>query len=83
MESVEIRWPNGQTETLKNVAADAIYTIVEGSGIRDTTALPAPGQRSSRQWALTSTESLIALAFSRGLRSSSLFFGCGLLGSRC
>ena len=42
MESVEIRWPNGQTETLKNVAADAIYTIVEGSGIRDTTALPPP-----------------------------------------
>jgi hypothetical protein len=43
MESVEIRWPNGATETLQNVAADAIYTIVEGSGIRDTKPLPPPG----------------------------------------
>jgi hypothetical protein len=43
MESVEIRWPNGTTETLQNVAADAIYTIVEGSGIRDTKPLPPPG----------------------------------------
>jgi len=40
MESVEIRWPNGKVETLENVAADAIYTIVEGSGIRTTTPLP-------------------------------------------
>ena len=43
MESVEIRWPNGATETLQNVAADNIYTIVEGSGIRDTKPLPLPG----------------------------------------
>src|ERR1700682_4869790 len=42
MESVEIRWPNGKVETLENVAADAIYTIVEGSGIRSSTALPPP-----------------------------------------
>jgi len=40
MESVEIRWPNGTVETLQNVAADCIYTIVEGAGIRDTKALP-------------------------------------------
>jgi enediyne biosynthesis protein E4 len=43
MESVEIRWPNGTTETLQNVSADNIYTIVEGSGIRDTKPLPPPG----------------------------------------
>jgi hypothetical protein len=42
MESVEIRWPNGAVETLQNVAADCIYTIVEGAGIRDTKALPPP-----------------------------------------
>jgi hypothetical protein len=42
MESVEIRWPNGKVETLENVAADAIYTIVEGSGIRTNTPLPPP-----------------------------------------
>jgi len=42
MESVEIRWPSGKVETLDNVAADAIYTIVEGAGIRDSKALPLP-----------------------------------------
>src|SRR5882762_4514479 len=42
MESVEIRWPNGTVETLQNVAADCIYTIVEGAGIRDTKTLPPP-----------------------------------------
>ena len=42
MESVEIRWPSGKVETLENVAADAIYTIIEGAGIRETKALPPP-----------------------------------------
>src|SRR5712671_5229722 len=42
LESVEIRWPSGKVETLDNVAADAIYTIVEGAGIRDSKALPLP-----------------------------------------
>jgi len=42
MESVEIRWPSGKIETLENVAADAIYTIVEGSGIRNAIPLPPP-----------------------------------------
>jgi len=37
---IEVRWPNGKTEELKDVAADAIYTIVEGSGIKDTVQLP-------------------------------------------
>jgi len=43
IESVEIRWPNGTTETLQNLAADNIFTIVEGSGIRDAKPLPPPG----------------------------------------
>jgi hypothetical protein len=42
MESVEIRWPNGTVETLQNLAADCIYTILEGAGIRDTKTLPPP-----------------------------------------
>ncbi|PYT63911.1 MAG: CRTAC1 family protein [Acidobacteria bacterium] len=42
IDSVEIRWPNGKVETLLNLAADAIYTIVEGEGIRDTKHFPAP-----------------------------------------
>jgi len=37
IDSVEIRWPSGKLETLENVAADAIYTIVEGSGIATQT----------------------------------------------
>lgn len=32
-EQVEIRWPNGQTETVKDIAANQIVTIKEGSGI--------------------------------------------------
>jgi len=42
MESVEIRWPSGKVETLENVAADAIYTLVEGAGIRESEPLPPP-----------------------------------------
>ena len=34
MESVEIRWPNGKSDTLRDVGADRMYTIVEGSGVR-------------------------------------------------
>jgi enediyne biosynthesis protein E4 len=41
IDSVEIRWPNGKVETLQNLAADAIYTIVEGEGIRDIKHLQA------------------------------------------
>jgi hypothetical protein len=35
IDSVEIRWPSGKVETLENVGADSIYTIVEGAGIRE------------------------------------------------
>ena len=38
---IEITWPNGKREELKDLAADTIYTIVEGKGITKTTALPA------------------------------------------
>jgi hypothetical protein len=34
MDSVQIRWPNGNTEEFKSLAADKIYTIVEGQGIK-------------------------------------------------
>jgi enediyne biosynthesis protein E4 len=42
MDEVIVRWPNGESETLRNVAADYIYTIVEGQGIKDKIALPPP-----------------------------------------
>ncbi len=41
MSEVIIRWPNGGSEVLRNVPADFIYTIVEGQGITQKTALPA------------------------------------------
>jgi hypothetical protein len=41
MSQVEIRWPMGQKEILKDVPADFIYTITEGKGITDKQALPA------------------------------------------
>ncbi len=43
IDSVEIRWPSGKIETLENVPADAIYTVVESSGIRDTNQLSRVG----------------------------------------
>jgi hypothetical protein len=33
---IEVRWPTGKIESFKNVAADKIYTIVEGEGIKDS-----------------------------------------------
>jgi enediyne biosynthesis protein E4 len=43
IDTVEIRWPSGKVETLENVPADSIYTVVESSGIRDTKPLPFSG----------------------------------------
>jgi hypothetical protein len=40
MSEVTICWPNGETETLRDIAADFIYTIVEGTGIQQKVALP-------------------------------------------
>jgi hypothetical protein len=36
IDSVEVRWPSGKVETLKDVPADKIYTIVEEHGIQDS-----------------------------------------------
>jgi hypothetical protein len=33
--SVHVFWPSGKNETFKDLAADFIYTIVEGSGITE------------------------------------------------
>ncbi len=41
IDEVTVRWPNGQSEVLKDLAADFIYTLVEGQGIKDRVALPA------------------------------------------
>ncbi len=45
MDKVEVRWPNGNIETLRNVPSDAIYTITEGQGITATTKLAPPSTK--------------------------------------
>ena len=41
MDDVEVKWPSGKVETVRDVPADFIYTIIEGEGIKQKTALPA------------------------------------------
>jgi len=33
IESVEIRWPSGKVETMKDLDADKFYSVLEGQGI--------------------------------------------------
>ena len=40
MGEVEIRWPSGKVEVLRDVPADFIYTVVEGQGITGKFPLP-------------------------------------------
>jgi hypothetical protein len=35
IDSLEIRWPSGKVETLKDLKADQFYSVLEGSGIVD------------------------------------------------
>jgi hypothetical protein len=44
IDTVEVRWPSGTVENLKDVAADKIYTIVEGQGIQTSTPFNEPVQ---------------------------------------
>jgi len=44
MKRVQILWPSGLKEELKDLPADAIYTLVEGQGIKETVPLPEPGK---------------------------------------
>jgi enediyne biosynthesis protein E4 len=37
---VVVRWPSGDKETIKDLPADSIYTIVEGKGITDKKQFP-------------------------------------------
>ena len=39
IDSVEISWPSGKKESLKDLAADFIYTIVEGEGVKQKAPL--------------------------------------------
>ena len=39
LDSVEVLWPSGAVEKFSGVAADKIYTLVEGEGIRGAVAM--------------------------------------------
>jgi hypothetical protein len=41
IDQVEIQWPSGAKEILKDVPADFIYTVIEGQGIQNKAALPS------------------------------------------
>ena len=46
MSEVEIRWPSGKVEVLRDVPTDLIYTIVEDQGIPASFRYRPPSQRS-------------------------------------
>jgi hypothetical protein len=35
VDSLEIHWPSGKVETLKDLAVDKFYSVLEGSGVVD------------------------------------------------
>jgi enediyne biosynthesis protein E4 len=54
IDSVEVRWPSGRVETVKNLAADHFYAILEGEGVVPTERIypkprksPAPNNLST------------------------------------
>jgi hypothetical protein len=46
IETMEVTWPSGQTESLRDVQADFIYTITEGKGITARMPLSPPPEPS-------------------------------------
>jgi enediyne biosynthesis protein E4 len=44
IDSVEIRWPSGKVENLKDIPADKFYSLLEGSGIVDHAKI-VPGKK--------------------------------------
>ena len=48
LDLVQVNWPSGRLEILRNLPADAIYTIVEGQGGKAKMPLPAVGRELSK-----------------------------------
>ena len=49
VDSVEIRWPSGKTETLNNLASDKFYAVLEGSGVVDRANIVRRGKNKLMQ----------------------------------
>ena len=43
IDELTIRWPNGNVETVRDLPADFIYTVIEGHGIKDKAPMPNAG----------------------------------------
>lgn len=71
IQTVEVLWPSGNKEVLRDLAADSIYTIEEGSGIKET----VPFQKDSRDEARITKTSKWLLRF----RTCFLFLQCSEL----
>jgi hypothetical protein len=56
IQSVEVHWPNGPVEQIKLPGVDAIYTVVEGSGVGKVD-MPAEPGKGSHSAALATKES--------------------------
>ena len=48
VDKIEIRWPSGRRETLTHLAADKIYSVLEGQGIVDGSRLHSTGAKLER-----------------------------------
>jgi hypothetical protein len=49
VERLEIRWPSGQVDTLKNIPANQVITVKEGKGIVRTETFPAAQEKPSKE----------------------------------
>ncbi len=49
VEQLEIRWPSGQVDTLKNIPANQVITVKEGKGIVRTETFPAAQEKPSKE----------------------------------
>lgn len=50
VDSVEIRWPSGQVETVKDLAPDKFYSVLEGQGVVATEKIrPKPKNTEAKQ----------------------------------
>ena len=49
VERLEVRWPSGQVDTLKNIPANQVITVKEGKGIIRTENFPAAQEKPSKE----------------------------------
>jgi hypothetical protein len=47
IDSVEIHWPSGATESLKDLAADKFYSVLEGKGVVPFEQIRPAGKRAA------------------------------------